>query len=301
MLFRSNLICASGCGGGGTATSTTGASSPTSAYFATKYLDGSVYKSRLFYVTIPGFTYSTINGSMNEIVVGLAVRPSDGVVFVAYYERQLVDPFDYVLKFGTVSTSDGTITNIGTINSGGTDFTDLSANDRYSLEFASDGTLYLSYWISEASHDSQIYTLNTTTGAVTQLGTGVMMDSALSIFYLMSMAFDSSGTAYGLGWWSTGATYDYAICSINLTPNPSYSNRLLATVQCTIMSGALPAPTVDNTIWQGLVCKDGNKYIWVRGTGDIYQQVLGASCSSALKMTGTSAMGGITAVAGIPS
>lgn len=292
-----NLICATGCGGGGTATSTTGAGSSTSAYFASRFLDGAVFKGRLFYLTIPGFTYSTINGSMNEVILGMSVRPSDGVVFVLYVDMT-ADTAPYPVRLGTVSVSTGVVTPIAALDLGGTPQVENLPYDRYSLEFSSTGTLYMSYWISGGSTTSQIYTLNTTTGAMTQLGTSVQMDVSANYFFVFSLAFDSGGTMYALGF--NQGTNEYAIASINLTPNPSFGNALLATVQC-VLTAAASVPLVDSTIWQGLVCKSGNKYVWARGTGDIYKAVTGTTCGSSVVMTGTSAMANITAVAGIPS
>lgn len=295
-------ICASGCGGGGTATSTTGATSSASFYFTSRYLDGGIYKGRFFYGTAPGFTFSTINGSMTEAVLGLAVRPSDGVTYCIYMDMTN-DSSPFPLRLGTISVSDGTITPIDIINSGGSDWSDTFPYDKYSLEFSSGGILYMSYWepggaCGGASSTSKIYTVNLTSGEVTALGTSVQMDSSANYFYVFSLAFDASGTMYGMGF--NGATNSYSICSINLTPNPSFGNALLATEQCSLLTVA-SVPCVDATIYQGLVCKNGKKYVWARATGDIYQMVDGTTCGASLVATGTSAMAGITSTAGVPS
>lgn len=293
-----NLICATGCGGGGTATSTTGSASSVSTYFASRFLGGGgVFKGRLFYMTIPGFTYSTINGDMEEVIYGMAVRPSDGVVFVIY-SNETADPSPYPLRLGTVNVSTGAITPIDIINFGGTDWTSIGPTDNYSLEFSSTGTLYLSSWTSGASFNSRIYTVNLTTAELTGLGVSVEMDSAGVYFYVFSMAFDPSGTMYGLGF--NPNTNEYQICSINLTPNPAFGNALLATTQCAMTpAGGVPAPGA--TLFQGLICKSGKKYVWVRSTGDIYQEVVGTTCSSAAVFLAPSSMSDITAVAGVPS
>ena len=275
-------ICATGCAGGGTGSSTTGASSSVSLYMASRFLDSGVYRGRFFYIDSGAFTYSTINGSMNEVITGIAVRPSDGVVFVLYYDWTLgVHPLD--LRLGTISTSTGTITPIGIAVSG----SNLLPNPDYSLCFKSDGTLLMSSKVGA----SQIYTVNTSTAAITALGSGLYYGGAL--LTLNSIAYDSGGTLYGYG--RNGGTTFYDIVTINTTPNPSYGLALVATQHC--------ANTSPIEAFNAMAIKNGKQLAFYKSVGDLYEMGDGSGCVSPMvnKMTGSSAMADVTAAGGTPS
>lgn len=292
-------ICATGCAGGGgdTNTSTPDPSASTSIYMASRFLSGGVFRGRLFFIESGGWTYTTINGNMDQVILGMAIRPSDGVAFVVYVD-QTNDSSPYPLRMGTLNLTTGAITYIATINSGGSDWSTLGADDQYALEFKADGTLYLGTW--SASPVSNLYTVNLATAAITAVGVDVQMDSGANSFLVYSMSYDSGGTLYALGFDCT--TNRYITASINTTPNPAFGNALLATEECEILQVA-SVPTVNNQIWMGLVNKGGEKFIWTRGTADIYQVADGSGCVSPFvqKMTGAPSMAQVTAVAGVPS
>jgi len=276
-------ICATGCAGGGTGSSTTGASSSVSLYMASRFLDSGVYRGRFFYIDSSSFTYSTINGSMNEVITGIAVRPSDGKVFVLYYDWTLgVHPLD--LWLGTISTSTGVITPIAiTVPGGG-----LLPNPDYSLCFRADGTLFMSNRLGAP----QIYTVNTTTGVPTALGAGIYWGGTGTL-KPDSISFDASGILYGYG--CDGSAVAGTLFTINTTPNPSYGLALVATLSCGSVN---PCGT-----FNALAIKGGQKMVFYTGTGDLYSIRDGSGCLSpaALKMLGSTAMADVTAAGGIPS
>lgn len=276
-------ICATGCAGGGSGSSTTGASSNVSLYMASRFLDAGVYRGRFFYIDTSTFTFSTINGSMNEVITGIAVRPSDGVVFVLYYNWTLgVHPLD--LWLGTISTSTGVITPIAVVIAGA----QLLPNPQYSLAFRSDGVLFMD------GHEgpSQLYTVNTTTGVPTALGDHYrLVSSPTSMVQIMGVSFDSFGVLWGIG--GDGASgVGLNLYTINTTPDPSISNALMATFVCNFVGAS---------VFNAFTMKNAKKYAFYTTVGDLYQIADGNTCGLVSKIVAPASMADVTAAGGVTS
>ena len=300
-------LCATGCGGGGgdTNTSTSDPTGPGAAYMATQFLSGGVYRGRLFSLETGGWTYTTISGSMDQVIVGMAVRPNDSTLWAIYFDAT-GDASPYPLRLGTVNVTTGALTYVDTINSGGSDWdSSVPWIDYYSLEFRPNSTLLMGYWSSPTSTDAQIYSVSTTTAALTAIGTRLNAVGVASYFFPYSLSYDAAATPalHCLG--LNAATGDVTTSSVNLTPNPSAGNVIEATEGCVITNtgSSLPAGAAART-YTGLLNKNGKQQIVVRALGDIYEvtnTIGGCSNPHVLKMTGAGSMTDVTAVAGIPS
>ncbi len=296
-------LCATGCAGGGdTATSTPDPEGSTSIYMASRFLSGGVNRGRLFFIDSSDFSYSTVNGDMQQVIVGMAISPVTGIAWVVYQDM-VADSSPFPIRLGTVNLATGIITFIAVINSGGSDWSDLLTYDRFSLEVMPSGTLLLSYWEISGGTNSRLYTVNLITGELTQLGaasTNVVMSDTAATFIVYSIAYDSGGTLRALGF--NISTNSYITATINTTPNPAFGNSLVATQECQLSSVG-SVPVVDQTIYQGIVNKSDDRLIWVRATADILKVADGSGCAvpAVLKLTGTPSMSNVMAVAGVPS
>lgn len=278
-------ICATGCAGGGTGSSTTGASSSVSLYMASRFLDSGVYRGRFFYIDTSTFTYATINGSMNEVITGISVRPSDGVVFVLYYDWTLgVHPLD--LWLGTINTSTGVITPIAVVLAG----VALLPNPYFSLSFTPAGVLYMNV-TAALPGTAQLYTVNTTTGVPTAVGnTFRLVSNPTSVVSVQSISYDSSGVLWAIG---TDGVHgaDVNLYTVNTTPDPSISNALMATYQCSAFGAS---------VVNALFIKGSKKYSFYTGVGDIYQIADGSTCGLITKLVAPASMADVTAAGGTP-
>lgn len=292
-------LCATGCAGGGgdTSTSTPDPSGVATAYLANRFLSGGgVFRGRLFSIEAGGWTYSTINGDMAQVLVGMAVRPSDSTLWAIYIDSTN-DANPFPLRLGTVNTTTGAVTYVATINSGGSDWSQNGVEDYYCLEFKPDGTLLL----GSVDGSVNIYTVNTATGEAAAIGTQVLMVGTANSFYPWSLSYNSAGVLHAMG--INGSTNSIISATVNLTPNPAAGNAIEATEACEILAlGALPPPT--QRIYNGLLNKNSKRQTVVRGTADIYEitDAAGACINPfVLKMNGATSMTGVTSMAGVPS
>lgn len=294
------LLCATGCAGGGgdTNTSTPDPSSDTASFVASYFVSAGKNRGRFFFVNFADFTYTTINGDMDAVILGMAIRPSDGVVFVLYRD-ETNDPAPAPLRLGTISTTTGTITPIAPLTVSGVPQTPNGMTGM-GLVFQPGGTLMMSQWVNEfAALQSQFYTVNTTTADATALGFQVFLLDTATVVNPISSAYDTGGNLRCICW-DGGAQYRSIV--INTTPDPAYSYALTATLECSLGGSATP-PHVGTNTFTGPLNKNGFRYEWFQQTGDIYQYVDGGGCMvpTVLKMLAPASMAHVTAVAGLPS
>ena len=284
-------ICATGCAGGGSGSSTTGASSSVSLYVSSQFLISSEnrYGGRFFYVDTSTWTYQTINGDMRngaltQVVLGVSVRRSDGVVFVIYIEEPALPTVLMDLKLGTINTSTGAITEIGVVFAA----TENSAQDsNYSLVFGPTGTLYLGSRLGGPG--GQVYTVNTSTAVPTALGDSVYNGT------VNYMAMDSNGVMYCMGGYHPPSVFDGPVAELSLTPNPSYGDALVATADS--------CPNINSVFQRIIFCKGTNTYLFNPPNGVIYHIKSGSTCvvPNVVKMDpGASAFSNILAAGGVP-
>lgn len=293
-----NLICASGCGGGGTSSgsSSTGPGGTTTAFLASRFESGGVYRGRLFELNTSSWTYSTIAGDMDQMLIGLAVHPSTQVLWAVYYDMT-GDSSPYPLRLGTIDTSTGVVTPVAIINDGGSDIETTLPINNFCLEFKPDGTLLMGFYylIGVNVSDTGIYTVNTTTGAVTEIGTGLYMVGIANRFKPTSLSYNLAGDLVALG--LNMVTGEIITSTVNLTPNPAFGNVIEATEVCAL--GTLPTD-----FYVGLLEKNTRSNVVVQGFADIYSVTDGTgACITpfVIRMTGAPAMANVTAVAGLPS
>ena len=287
-------ICATGCAGGGSGSSTTGASSSVSLYVSSQFVISAEnrYGGRFFYVDTSTWTYQTINGDMRngaltQVVLGVSVRKSDGVVFVIYIEMPSFPTASMDLKLGTINTSTGAITGIGVVFAASESQAEYS---NYSLAFGQSGTLYMGSRLGGPG--GQVYTINTTTAVPTALGSGIYNGAISAVNYI---AFDSSDIVYCMGGDAPPSVWDGPVSTLDLTPNPSYGNALVAT------PGA--CSYINSGVQRILFCKGAELYLFNPPNGIIYHIQSGSTCVSphVVKMDpGASAFSNILAAGGVP-
>ena len=289
-----NLICATGCAGGGTSdsSSTSSGGGSSTAYLSSRFFSGGAYRGRFFTVNTDSWTYSTVAGNMDEIILAMAVHPSTGVVWVIY-ENQTATADPFPVKLGTINTTTGVVTSVATLNASGSDIEDsggLFYPGRVALAIRADGTFFYTY--SDATQFTgagRLYTVNPATAELTNVGTTMTMDSTSNRFTATSMSFDSGGALIAVGqndWLGPILTV-----TINTTPNPSFSNQIVCTQECELLAAA-----ATQNIYSGLAIRGSAKYYSYTPIGDLYQGVsTTGSCSTVAKMTAPASMAGVLA------
>lgn len=293
-----NLICATGCGGGGTSDSSStssgggGGGGSSTAYLSSRFFSGGAYRGRFFTVNTDSWTYTTVAGNMDEILLAMAVHPSTGVVWVIY-ENQTATSDPFPVKLGTINTATGVVTSVATLNASGADIEDsggLFYPGRVALAIRADGTFFYTYSdATQFSGSAKLYTVNQTTAALTNVGTTMTMASTTNRFTPTSMNFDSGGALRGIG--QNDWNGPILTVTINTTPNPAFSNQIVCTQECSLL-GFSATPE----IYSGLVIRGSAKYYSYTPTGDLYQGVSpSAACVTVAKMTAPGSMIGVLA------
>lgn len=291
------LLCAAGCpggiGGGETNTSSSGAYPGSSVAYATsRFISNGNWHSRLFSInTASTWTYQTINADIQQYIIGLAVSPSDSTLW-AIYSDIVAEPYpNTYLKLGTVNTTTGAITFVANMNTGGVNWLENFTSPGIAMTFKPDGTLICG---TAGGFSNRLYTVDTTTGAVTQIGTYLYLLGGGSTFVPTALSYNLSGTLIALG--IDNSTGFASLASINLVPD--INNLINATVLCAVDQN------VGHTINKWLLNKNGQSVGVVDYIPYFYAVANSpGACidSGILKMVGPSTMNNMIAVAGIPS
>lgn len=154
-------------------------------------IDGGVFDSN------KTFSYfgSEITLAGNKTVVGSALHPSTGVLWVLYYDGTLGAPNSNA-TLATVDKTDGSVVDVAAVTNGGSPLGNLAnANLRYRISFdPTDSSLWL---LIRNGNSNYIYTVNTTTGAMTLVGLVDELDpSPQSSVRAESLFFNHDGTPF---------------------------------------------------------------------------------------------------------
>lgn len=290
-------LCASGCAGGSTDSSSTGAPGAGTVYRASQFLGAgsyrTVYKGRVFSMNPATWTYTTLMGDTYDVVIAMAFHPATGTIWALAFNQEAADiaaggmTANIPLKLGTINPTSGAFNLVATVNTASVDWIESTTtllNDPWGLVFKADGTLLF-------THKDLIYTLDTSTAAVTALGSGYIVDSALSTSQEPTgFHRKTDGTLLCLterGDLRTGV--------LDPTPYPPFSNAIVVTEDCLLSS---PNPLV------GPVFYGGAWYGAMSTTGDVYQITeTDGTCKSpwTLKLVAPASMANVTCMVNSPT
>lgn len=259
-----NKLCASGCAGGSTDSSSTGVPGSGAAYRSSYFVGAgsyhTVFKGRVFSMDLSDWTYSTLIGDSYDVVLAMAFHPATGTLWALGVNQEAADlaagspTTDIPLRLGTINPSTGVFNHIADVNTAGAPWFDAGAYISYSLGlvFKADATLLFTY-------GTQIYTLDTSTAEATALGSGNIVDSALPTSQEPTgFHRQTDGTLVCLT--KRGNLYTG---TLNPTPYAPFGNAIVVTEDCDIGPHAF---------YRGPLKYDGAIYL-ATVTGDIYRWV----------------------------